>query len=73
MQNTQTNTTDTTNQQTTVRAGSLYGYHGTIVRANQLAQNGKRHVSIRKQLHGFVNDGELQPVSILKKLKYMFN
>jgi hypothetical protein len=58
---------------TNIRAGSLYGYHGTIVRANQLAPNGKRHVSFHKQLHGFVSDGELQPVSMFKKLKYLLN
>lgn len=46
-----------------IRAGSLYGYRGTIVRAHAVASNGKRHVSFHKQLHGFVNDAELNLIA----------
>ena len=43
--------------------GRLYGYRGTIVRAGQKTSNCKRHVSFHKQLHGFVNDAELQLIN----------
>jgi hypothetical protein len=41
-------------------AGRLYGYRGTTVRAGQECSNGKRHVSFHKQLHGFVDESELE-------------
>ena len=47
----------------TIVAGRLYGYRGSVVRAHQKCANGKRHVSIHKQLHGFVDESELQRIS----------
>ena len=57
--------------QPTIVSGRLYGYRGTIVRAHSLASNGKRHVSFHKQLHGFVNDNELQWIDREKVKDYL--
>ena len=58
-------------KQRAIRSGSLYGYRGTIVRAHAVAPNGKRHVSFHKQLHGFVNDSELQLIPKADVQKYL--
>jgi|WetSurMetagenome_2_1015567.scaffolds.fasta_scaffold560189_1 hypothetical protein len=52
-------------------AGRLYGYRGTIVRAGQMLLNGKRHISFHKQLHGFVDDRELQLIDKEQVSKYL--
>lgn len=52
-------------------SGRLYGYRGTIVRAGHLCANGKRHVSFHKQLHGFVQDNELNWIPKQQVDKYL--
>ena len=47
---------------TTIVSGRLYAFDGITVRAFGKA-NGKRLVVFHKTLSGFVNDGDLKPIS----------
>lgn len=51
--------------------GRLYEYRGSVVRACKLTSNGRRHVSLHKQLHGFVKDSELNLISPRKVTAYL--
>ena len=57
----------------TIVAGRLYGYRGSIVRAGQKCNNGKRHVSFHKQIHGFVDEAELQLIDRNEVQSYLQN
>lgn len=57
----------------TIVAGRLYGYRGTIVRAGQRCTNGKRHISFHKQMHGFVDESELQLINRAAVEDYLSN
>jgi hypothetical protein len=54
-------------------AGRLYGYRGTIVRAGQKCNNGKRHISFHKQMHGFADESELILISREQVQNYLAN
>lgn len=55
----------------TVVAGRLYDYRGSVVRAGRMCNNGKRHVSFHKQLHGFVEDQELRLINKNRVQQYL--
>ena len=55
----------------TIVPGRLYGYRGSIVRACRKCNNGKRHVSLHKQLHGFVEDKDLELVGQAEVRNYL--
>ena len=56
-----------------VRAGSLYDYKGTTVRAGAAFQRGTRLVSVHGDLHGLVKEKDLAPINKRRVNSYLGN
>ena len=55
-----------------VVAGRLYAWRNSVVRAGHI-ENGKRFVSLHKQLFGYVPESELQKIDKTKVNSYLAN
>ena len=56
-----------------IRSGSLYDYRGTVVRAREAYNRGRRLVSIHNELHGVVKEKDLSPINKRKVNSYLKN
>ena len=57
----------------TVRSGSLYDYRGTIVRAREAYNRGRRLVSVHNELFGLIKEKDLTPINKRKVNMYLDN